>query len=85
MSNGDLWVEPDRLPDQLDAALRPPCLEGNDSEKVQRIEVIGLLLQNSPIDALRIRQFSLLVQRQSLLEFGLQSHGSRLCPRSKTS
>ena len=82
MSSGDLCVQPDRLPDQFNCSLRSPCLKGNDSEQMQRIKVVWLLTQNFPIDALRLRQLSLLMQRHSLLELGLQCHRSRiLCLR----
>ena len=45
---------------------------GNDSEQVERIKVVRLLPQNFTIDALRVRQLPLLMQRQRLIELGLQ-------------
>jgi hypothetical protein len=45
---------------------------------MQRIKVVWLLTQNFPIDALRVRQPSLLMQRQTPIEFGLQCHRCRI-------
>jgi hypothetical protein len=47
-------------------------LSGYDSEEVQCVEVVGLSLQNFPIDALGVREFPLLMERHCLLELGLQ-------------
>ena len=48
------------------------------SEQMQRIKVVRLPLQNFPIEALRVCQFSLPMQRHSLIELGLQCHRSWL-------
>jgi hypothetical protein len=52
------------------------CLNGNHSKQVKRIKVVWLALQNLNIDALRIRQLQLLMQRHSLHELVLQRHRS---------
>ena len=69
MSTGDFLHSGRRLPDQLDGLLRVPSLQGNDAEQMQRIKVVRLLLQNFPIDALRVRKLSLLMQRHCLPTF----------------
>jgi hypothetical protein len=85
VSGSDLRIHPDRLPDQFNCPLRSLCLKGNDSEQMQRVKVVWLLTQNFPINALRLHQLSLLMQRHSLIELGLQYYRSRiLCLRSGT-
>jgi hypothetical protein len=48
------------------ARRRSPCLQGDDAEHVLGIEVLRLLVQDFPVDALGRRQIALPVQRQSL-------------------
>ena len=72
MSNGDLIVEYDRLPDQFNASLCLPCLNRNHTEQMYCIKMVRLLPQNFPINLLRIRQLPLLMQHQPMIELGLQ-------------
>jgi hypothetical protein len=53
-------------------------LKSDDSKQLQRIKVFWLLLRNFPIYTLRLRQFSLLMKRNSFLELGLQRHGGAI-------
>jgi len=72
MRAGDLCIRPDRLLDQFDAALRPPGLQRDDAQHVQRIEMAGLGIENFQVDAFGRRQIALPVPHQSLPEPGLQ-------------
>ena len=72
MGGGDVGVQPNRLPDQLDRPLRSLRLSGDHAKQMQGIEVIWLQLQNVRVNALRLSQLSLLMQRQPLPEHGLQ-------------
>ena len=78
MSTGEFFLPADRLPDQLDGLLRVPGLQGNDSEEMQRVKVVRLLLQNFPIEALRVRKVSLPMQRHCLRKLGLHDYRSRM-------
>ena len=55
-----------------------PSLQGNDSEEMQRVKVVRLLLQNFPIEALRVRKVSLPMQRHCLRKLGLHGYRSRM-------
>jgi hypothetical protein len=76
MRRGDFFVQRDRFPEQLDAAPGTPCLQGDHSQHMQRIEMLRLSLQNIQINALRGRKIALPMQRQPLPEPGLQCRPS---------
>ncbi|MES5484514.1 hypothetical protein QMZ05_17295 [Bradyrhizobium sp. INPA03-11B] len=68
----DVAVEPDRAPDQINAALAAAGLRGNQAQQMQRIEVAWLPSENVFIDLLCRRQLPPLMQRESLREHGLR-------------
>src|SRR5262245_37693498 len=77
VSISDLGVYPDRFPDQFIGDIRPQRLSGYGAEQMHRIEVVGQSLLNFPVEALGLREVSLLMERHCLLELGLQCRRSR--------
>nr|WP_199805318.1 hypothetical protein [Bradyrhizobium pachyrhizi] len=68
----DVAVEPDRAPDQVDAALAAAGLRRNQAQQMQRIEVVRLLSEHVFIDLLCCRELPSLMQRDGLREGALQ-------------
>jgi len=72
VSVGDAPVQLNRPADEVDATLRALRLYRDDAEQMERAKMVRLLLQDFFIEALRVRQPPLLMQRQRLREGPLQ-------------
>ncbi len=74
MGLGQLRILAQRLFNQHHRLLRITDLLGNHAQQVQCIHMIGLLIQNLPIELFRFDQFTHLVVLQGALDGGSHIH-----------
>ena len=72
MGSGNSRIQLGCSPKKFGRPVCSPRLSSDNSEPMQRIKVIRLLLQNIPVDALGVRELSLLMRRRCLPELGFQ-------------
>src|SRR4029077_1419424 len=67
-SNRRIFVQRDRLSNDLDTLFEAALLERDHAQHVQRVEIVGLALQRRIVMPLRLDKLSLLMAREALTE-----------------